>query len=54
MVPLAWREANLFDQQLLGHGDTLVEALLVALQHALLLIYLPPEVTVRLQRSTSR
>ena len=32
----------LLNQQLLGHSHTLVETLLVSLQHALLLVYLPP------------
>lgn len=40
---------NLFNEELLAHGDALVETLLEALQHLLLLFHLPPQVAVRLQ-----
>lgn len=40
---------NLFNEELLAHGDTLVETLLEVLQHLLLLFHLPPQVAVRLQ-----
>lgn len=37
-------------KQFLAHGDALIEPLLVLLQEFLLLIYLPPQVTVGLSR----
>lgn len=42
---------HLFDEELLAHGHALVEPLLVALQHLLLLIHLSPQVTVSLCNS---
>lgn len=44
-------ETHLLDKELLAHGHTLVKPLLVALQHLLLLIYLPPQVTVSLPKT---
>lgn len=41
----------LLDEQLLAHGDALVEPLLVFLQESLLLINLSPQVAVGLERS---
>lgn len=43
-------ETHLLDEELFAHRHTLVEPLLVALQHLLLLVYLPPQVTVRLTK----
>lgn len=39
-----------FNEQLLGHGHTLIQALLVSLKHLLLLVYLPPQIAVCLKR----
>lgn len=41
-------KTHLFDKELLAHGHALVEPLLVALQHLLLLIHLSPQITVSL------
>lgn len=41
-------KTHLFDKELLAHGHTLAEPLLVALQHLLLLIHLSPQITVSL------
>lgn len=43
-------DGYLLYQQLLAHGDALIEPLLVFLQELLLLVYLSPQVTVGLAR----
>lgn len=40
------KDRYLLNEQLLAHGDALIEPLLVLLQELLLLIYLSPQVTV--------
>lgn len=40
---------HLLHEELLAHGHALAEPLLVALQHLLLLIHLPPQVAVCLR-----
>lgn len=39
-----------FNEQLLGHGHALIQALLVSFKHLLLLVYLPPQIAVCLKR----
>lgn len=39
-----------FNEQLLGHGHALIQALLVSFEHLLLLVYLPPQIAVCLKR----
>lgn len=44
------QDRYLLDEQLLAHGDALVESLLVFLQESLLLINLSPQIAIGLQR----
>lgn len=46
----AAKDSYLLYEQLLAHGDALVEPLLVFLQESLLLVNLSPQITIRLQR----
>lgn len=48
--PALQQHRYLLYQQLLAHGDALIEPLLVFLQEFLLLVYLSPQVTVGLAR----
>lgn len=49
--PSADGDSHLLDEQLLAHGDALVEPLLVFLQELLLVVDLPPQVTVGLRKN---
>lgn len=44
------RGTYFFNEQLLGHGHALIQALLVSFEHLLLLVYLPPQIAVCLKR----
>lgn len=47
-------KTHLFYEQLLAHGDALVESLLVFLQEFLLFINLPSQVTVSLLKNKTK
>lgn len=44
------RGTYFFNEQLLGHGHALIQALLVSFEHLLLLVDLPPQIAVCLKR----
>lgn len=50
----AAKDSYLLYEQLLAHGDALVEPLFVFLQESLLLVNLSPQITIRLQRKDGR